>query len=106
MRTHITNPATAIFAENGEPQHATLCGQVLDLHFIGTVGDFYSTPRTAKFASQVTCKTCRKIAAARGVTLAEPQMVERRSAMDGTLFMEREDTPFYCSPSSESYWCN
>ena len=31
-------------------------------------------------------------------------MVTRRSAMDGTEFTERYDTPYYCSPSSETYW--
>ena len=32
--------------------------------------------------------------------------VERRSAMDGTKFTERYDTPYFCSPSSETYWCS
>jgi hypothetical protein len=30
--------------------------------------------------------------------------VARRSAMDGTVFQERYDTPYSCSPSSETYW--
>jgi len=30
--------------------------------------------------------------------------IEKTSAMDGTKFMERYDTPYYCSPSSETYW--
>lgn len=33
-------------------------------------------------------------------------MVARRSAMDGTVFQERYDTLYYCSPSSETYWCS
>ena len=32
------------------------------------------------------------------------QMVERTNALTGAKYMEREDTPFYCSPSSETYW--
>lgn len=33
--------------------------------------------------------------------------VERVSAMDATkTFLERYDTPYYCSPSSETYWCS
>ena len=33
--------------------------------------------------------------------------VERSSAMDPTkTFTERYDTPYYCSPSSETYWCS
>ena len=34
------------------------------------------------------------------------KMVERTNIMSGEKFMERSDTPYYCSPSSESYWCN
>jgi hypothetical protein len=34
-----------------------------------------------------------------------PKMVERETIF-GTKFMEAEDTPFYASPRSESYWCN
>jgi hypothetical protein len=32
------------------------------------------------------------------------KMVERRNALTGELFMEAEDTPYFCSPSSETYW--
>ena len=30
--------------------------------------------------------------------------VTRTSAMSGEEFQERYDTPYYCSPSSETYW--
>lgn len=30
--------------------------------------------------------------------------VTRKSAMNGQEFQERYDTPYYCSPSSETYW--
>lgn len=30
--------------------------------------------------------------------------VTRKSLMGGKEFQERYDTPYYCSPSSESYW--
>ena len=30
--------------------------------------------------------------------------VTKRNAMNGQLFQERYDTPYYCSPSSETYW--
>lgn len=30
--------------------------------------------------------------------------VLRKNAMTGVEFRERYDTPYYCSPSSESYW--
>jgi hypothetical protein len=32
--------------------------------------------------------------------------VERKSAQDGSVFVERYDVPFFASPSSESYWSN
>ena len=32
--------------------------------------------------------------------------VLRKSAMDGTVFTERYDTPYHCSPSSEAFWSN
>lgn len=31
-------------------------------------------------------------------------MVERTNMMGGAKYMERFDTPNYCSPSCESYW--
>ena len=30
--------------------------------------------------------------------------VTRRNMMGGAEFKERYDTPYYCSPSSETYW--
>ena len=30
--------------------------------------------------------------------------VTRRNIMSGQDFVERYDTPFYCSPASETYW--
>lgn len=30
--------------------------------------------------------------------------VTRKNLMGGAEFQERYDTPYYCSPSSESYW--
>jgi hypothetical protein len=34
------------------------------------------------------------------------KMVERRNAMTGDLFWEDINTPFTCSPSSETYWAS
>ena len=31
-------------------------------------------------------------------------MVTKRNLMGGKEFTERYDTPYYCSPASESYW--
>jgi len=33
-----------------------------------------------------------------------PTKVERTNIMTGQKFMEDIDTPYFCSPSSESYW--
>lgn len=32
------------------------------------------------------------------------KMVERVNLMSGNKFMESVNTPYYCSPSSETYW--
>lgn len=32
--------------------------------------------------------------------------VTRKNAMTGREFQERYDTPYHCSPASESYWSN
>lgn len=32
------------------------------------------------------------------------KMVEKVNMMTGEKYMERSDTPYYCSPSSETYW--
>ena len=32
--------------------------------------------------------------------------ITRTSLMGGKEFQERYDTPYYCSPSSETYWSN
>jgi|TARA_B110000495_G_scaffold183131_1_gene179183 hypothetical protein len=31
-------------------------------------------------------------------------MVTKKNMMNGKEFLERYDTPYYCSPSSETYW--
>jgi hypothetical protein len=31
-------------------------------------------------------------------------MVERKNLLSGLPFTERYDTPYYCSPRSETYW--
>jgi len=35
---------------------------------------------------------------------ANKTFVEKTNMMTGEKFMERYDTPYYCSPSSETYW--
>ena len=44
-----------------------------------------------------TCTEARKY-------YATMKLVVRRNVMGGRAFLEREDTPYYCSPSSETYW--
>ena len=36
--------------------------------------------------------------------LGQTTMVERTNMMTGKKFLEAENTPYHCSPSSESYW--
>ena len=34
----------------------------------------------------------------------QPRMVEKTNLMTGQKFMEDVNTPYFCSPSSETYW--
>ncbi len=34
----------------------------------------------------------------------KPRMVTRKNLMSGAEFQEDVNTPYYCSPSSETYW--
>jgi hypothetical protein len=34
----------------------------------------------------------------------QPRMIERTNLMTGKKFQEDVNTPYYCSPSSETYW--
>lgn len=40
----------------------------------------------------------------RYIVFIKETYVERRNAMTGELFRERYDTPWTCSPASETYW--
>lgn len=46
----------------------------------------------------------RKYPAAKFRTEIHKTWVTRRNAMTGQEFVERFDTPYYCSPSSDTYW--
>ena len=35
---------------------------------------------------------------------ASETWVTKRNMMSGTTYQERYDTPYFCSPSSETYW--
>ena len=64
-------------------------------------------------------KVVAKVAAERGIEVIDmpvtkvetsdliglPKMVERKTIF-GNSFMEAEDTPYYASPRSETYWCS
>lgn len=43
-------------------------------------------------------------ARAHAFELGSTTMVERTNMMTGKKFLEAENTPYYCSPSSETYW--
>ena len=40
----------------------------------------------------------------RFVRMIKETYVERKNYMTGEIYKERYDTPYFCSPSSESYW--
>ena len=46
----------------------------------------------------------KHLAIEHALMLGSTTMVEKTNMMTGKKFLERENTPYYCSPSSESYW--
>jgi len=49
-------------------------------------------------------KNTKKLNAANDNT--KPVKMVERETIFGKKFMEAEDTPYYCSPRSETYWCS
>ena len=71
--------------------------------------DSWATERAAKAALTRMVKTTGYLRSELAVMessayYAQVPMVERVNLMTGKTYMERADTPYYCSPSSESYW--
>lgn len=79
--------------------------------------------RWQAYKTQAAAKACRtRVVAKRGFTPEDlvivrqdnvqkfrtahnlPTQVERTNIMTGQKFMEDVDTPYFCSPSSETYW--
>jgi hypothetical protein len=48
----------------------------------------------------------KHLALAYALELGNTTMVEKTNVMTGKKFLERENTPYHCSPASESYWSN
>ena len=46
----------------------------------------------------------KHLAIAYALELGSTTMVEKTNMMTGKKFLEAENTPYYCSPSSETYW--
>lgn len=46
----------------------------------------------------------KHLAIEHALELGNTTMVEKTNMMTGKKFLERENTPYYCSPASESYW--
>ena len=71
----------------------------------------YPTERGAKIAcTKLNAKLNKKIYTAMSFEAFREEfpvkMVERTNLMSGKKFMEAEDTPYFCSPASETYWSN
>lgn len=69
----------------------------------------YATERAAKAALTRAVKAGKVVREDMSVaSVAEfdkiEKMVERTNLLSGEKYMERVNTPSYCSPSSESYW--
>jgi hypothetical protein len=46
----------------------------------------------------------KHLAIEHALMLGSTTMVEKTNMMTGKKFLESENTPYYCSPASESYW--
>ena len=46
----------------------------------------------------------KHLAIEHALMLGRTTMVEKTNMMTGKKFLEAENTPYYCSPASESYW--
>jgi len=71
----------------------------------------YPTERGAKIAcTKLNAKLNKKIYTVMSFEAFREEfpvkMVERTNLMSGKKFMEAEDTPYFCSPASETYWSN
>jgi hypothetical protein len=75
----------------------------------GTRTDKWATERAAKGVLTRMVKTTGYLRSELTVMsiedyVAQVPMVERVNMMTGVTYMERADTPSYCSPASEAYW--
>lgn len=46
----------------------------------------------------------KHLAIEHALMLGRTTMVEKTNMMTGEKFLESENTPYYCSPASETYW--
>ena len=71
--------------------------------------------RGRRFIHKIDVKAHNSIEAVKSLVKTYPQTkgyhmtayetwVTRKHLISGELFKERYDTPYYCSPSSETYW--
>ena len=67
----------------------------------------FTTLRGAKIARAAANKNSNDVYEVVSVEEFESKivkMVEKTNLLSGEKFMERSDTPYYCSPSSETFW--
>ena len=68
---------------------------------------FFETSRGAKIARAAANKNSMyeyEVASIEEFESKIVKMVEKTNLLSGEKFMERSDTPYYCSPSSETFW--
>lgn len=73
--------------------------------------DWYDFLQSPMYSDYVRNKTKEDLMFVRGLMddiecdrITEFPMVERTNAMSGKTFLEDADTPYFCSPSSETFW--
>jgi len=69
-------------------------------------GVFLEAKKAAGEAVNIlTARTDRQSKIRKYAMFGGDRMVTRKNALTGAEFQERADTTYYCSPSSETYWC-
>jgi hypothetical protein len=67
----------------------------------------HKTDHSTNDIDAIRCSYTAQYPASKGYRFAiHETYVTRKNLMSGENFQERYDQPYFCSPSSESYWCS
>jgi len=82
--------------------NGTIVDIILDLNAAGAVVPWIDV-KTERTTVRL-CATDSNLIMMKVQLVNDSNMVERTNIMTGKKFMEPADRPYFCSPSSETYW--